>query len=81
MKKYKKPAWVTMGYRSYQEYLDSDFWKAIRKSVLKRDDYKCRICGCAATEVHHRNYKPATMNGRSLKGLWSICRGCHQGKH
>ena len=37
----------------YREYLKSDAWKRKRYVVLKRDNWKCQICGDKATQVHH----------------------------
>lgn len=41
---------------SYKEYLESQLWQEIRSRVLKRDGYKCKICKCLATCVHHKSY-------------------------
>ena len=35
-----EPEWFT-----YQDYLDSDVWKAIRREALARDHGRCRDCG------------------------------------
>ena len=78
--KKKNPAIVALfaGFGSYQEYLKSDLWKSIRARVLERDNYKCRLCGKHATQVHHRHYGIRTMKGKTLTHLMSVCGGCHQ---
>ena len=63
---------------SYQEYLKSDLWAAIRARALELDGHKCRCCGSRATQVHHTNYTKATLEGTSLKALISLCRPCHK---
>ena len=66
-----------MGFRSYADYLHSDLWREIRARVLERDP-TCQVCERArATEVHHRAYDRATMDGRTLEQLVAICRPCH----
>jgi 5-methylcytosine-specific restriction endonuclease McrA len=46
---------------SYYKQLDSPEWKQKRLSILKRDDFKCKICGKEESldthlNVHHRYY-------------------------
>ncbi len=62
---------------SYQDYLKSDLWQDVRARVLRRDNGVCRICGGTATQVHHTCYSAAALEGRSLVGLFAICRPCH----
>lgn len=59
-------------------------WLSKKEIVLRRDSYKCKICGSIATEVHHIDYKDE--NGinvndeiwRSpLSHLISLCHECH----
>jgi len=66
------------GYSSYPEYLNSGLWASIRRRVLKRDKWACRVCGKQAWQVHHRNYDRRTMAGKSLKKLISLCGDCHK---
>ena len=64
--------------KNYYEYLKSDEWKKLRKSVLRRDNELC-ICGAKATEVHHKTY--ARVGNEPLSDLVSLCRNCHQNVH
>ena len=64
--------------KNYYEYLKSDEWKKLRKSVLRRDNELC-ICGGKATEVHHKTY--ARVGNEPLSDLVSLCRNCHQNVH
>lgn len=45
---------------SYYEQLHHPLWKRKRIEILKRDDYKCSICGSSLhkLEVHHLCYLP-----------------------
>ena len=62
-------------------------WKEQRKKALKRDDYKCQICGKKIgrkawdTAVHHikayREFDGDYFNANKLTNLITLCRNCH----
>lgn len=69
---------------SNQQKYRNPLWLSKKEIVLKRDGYKCRICGSTATEVHHIDYKDE--NGNYVKDeIWlspfshliSLCSECH----
>jgi 5-methylcytosine-specific restriction endonuclease McrA len=67
---------VVVGFR-----YDSVAWRRVRREVLRRDDWRCRLgglnCQVAAVEVHHR---VAVADGGSVydeSNLISVCRPCH----
>lgn len=66
--------------QSYEGFLDSPEWMAIRRSVLTRDQHRCQRCG--ATEglhVHHLTYE---SRGRELNSdLTTLCSVCHKFVH
>lgn len=62
----------------YAKYLHSSRWKQIRGRVMVRDQWCCARCDGEATEVHHRNYAPAVMEGRDDSQLACLCDGCHE---
>lgn len=42
---------------SYDNYLQSDYWKQVSDAVKKRDGYKCRVCNSPHDlQAHHRDY-------------------------
>lgn len=61
----------------YDAYLASPEWKAIRQRVLSRDGGRCRSCSRRANQVHHASYDEATMHGRDISRLFSLCGPCH----
>lgn len=67
-------------YDSYQEYLQSDIWKAIKKIILQRDSYTCQVCSSRATQVHHRLY-PEIWGFEVPDILISVCNRCHHDFH
>jgi 5-methylcytosine-specific restriction endonuclease McrA len=63
------------------------FWKELAKSILKRDDYRCRKCGAGHSgkntlEVHH--IKPwSRFPGLRFEpnNLLTVCKECHKKIH
>ena len=56
-------------------------WRAIRRLVLQRDNYRCRACGKAGRlEVDH--IIPVVQGGAwwDAEGLQALCRPCHFSK-
>lgn len=57
-------------------------WQAVRKSIVQRDNYACRICAADAVEatlgVHHINRIRTDNRPRNLV---TLCRSCHHGVH
>ena len=56
-------------------------WAKIRKAIVNRDDYKCRIIGCGSAidlNVHHIDYD-RTHN--TDDNLVTLCRACHKQIH
>ena len=67
-----------IGFKNYKEYLKSDIWKKLREEILKRDNYKCVICGEKAINVHHKNYHYKVLIGIKKEYLVPLCRNCHK---
>jgi 5-methylcytosine-specific restriction endonuclease McrA len=50
-------------------------WKALREACLRRDGYRCVLCGAPAVVADHRVTRRA--GGRDeLANLRSLCRRC-----
>jgi hypothetical protein len=58
--------------------------KRLRFRILRRDKYRCRLCGLSQDdgvrlEVDHR--VPVARGGRSTpENLWTLCHACNSGK-
>jgi len=65
------------GCHSYQEYLNSTLWSAIRAQQFVMFP-KCCICSEDAEQVHHYDYSQPVMAGRCYELLFSVCRKCHE---
>jgi 5-methylcytosine-specific restriction protein A len=54
-------------------------WQKLRPRILRRDGYRCCVCGNEATEVDH--IIPKAQGGTDdPDNLQSICRRCHRQK-
>ena len=71
----------------YEDYLQSEKWKAIARKRLEIDGNCCVMCGCRGTtanplEIHHLKY---TYIGEEEPRLWqdlaSLCHECHKQVH
>ncbi len=66
-------------------FYNSDLWKQVRLSILKRDCYMCQMNGCSnpAEEVHHiKKLTPSNINDPMVSvnqnNLISLCGSCHK---
>ncbi len=65
----------------YDEYLNSEAWKARRRLVIDRAGNLCEGCRSAAVdEVHHLTYKHAG-NEFLFVELVALCHPCHERLH
>lgn len=67
----------SLGFQSYQAYLQSDLWVGIRKRAMDAVNGKCRLCGKDGSQVHHTEYSLATLRGDTIKTMVVLCAGCH----
>ena len=67
--------------RSYYEYMHSEEWRKKRLKVLKRDGFRCQMCGTAKNlRVHHINYEHLGTDAE-LDDLITLCDTCHTQIH
>lgn len=63
---------------NYQDYLKTDYWKAVAQAVKKRADYRCQICNSQHDlQAHHRCYDHRGKELQHLGDLTCLCRRCH----
>ena len=70
-----------LGFKTYEDYLESDLWKEIRLRVMKKSRWHCASCGLAAKVVHHQRYTSRGLKGTSDKWLLALCHECHSKQH
>lgn len=54
-------------------------WTTTRNRILKRDAYRCYLCGTQATEVDHV-INAASGGSHDDSNLAAICATCHEAK-
>jgi len=62
------------------DYLKSEAWKRKRSMVLRRDKWRCVLCGARATQVHHKRYA-RNIGKEPIEWLVSVCDACHKNEH
>ena len=70
-------------YDTYRKYLASPEWRALRKSALKRDSYRCQHCGYIGDrlQVHHLSYDGIYTMNFHVDQLQTLCSWCHDELH
>lgn len=66
-----------LGYSSYDEYIQSAAWYAVRRRYRASDlPQNCQLCGSDEnTVLHHRTYE--RVGREELTDLIPLCRECH----
>lgn len=71
-------------FQQSKQYERSKMSDSLRYDVLKRDGFKCRICGVSASDgvkLHVDHIKPISKGGKTeLNNLRTLCSACNLGK-
>ena len=64
----------------YQDFLETDYWQAVRSWIVDRDQKTCRLCGDRVSwkkyHVHHASYH---HKGYEFENdLITLCEYCHE---
>lgn len=72
-------------YPVVKRILPDEVWDFHRKESYRNADYRCEICGGKGdkwpVEAHERWELTASLSLLTLRGLMSLCPGCHIVKH
>ena len=67
---------------NYYDFLQSDYWRYVRKLKLKQCGKKCQICGSKKDlSVHHNSYAHHGQEHKHLEDLVVLCNECHKMFH
>jgi len=68
-----------IGFSSYSDFLNSEYWKRIKEKAFNRKYYhKCSICGSYSNiELHHKHYD-LMGNANELNAILPVCRLHHE---
>lgn len=66
----------------YNDYMQSEQWKNLRRIRIQIDGGKCAMCGKKTDdiEVHHMRYD-SLRHENPWRDLVSLCRSCHESVH
>lgn len=71
-------------YKQSVEYERSLMTESLRMKILRRDNYKCQICGCTAKDgvkLHIDHIKPVSKGGKTVESnLRVLCDRCNIGR-
>lgn len=61
--------------------LDPSSYENLRQQVLRRDGWRCQLCGTMSNlEVHHQEFRSRSGDD-SEENLLTVCAGCHAALH
>lgn len=69
-------------FMSYQDFLNTPFWKKARTNALTEAGHRCRLCNTLDDlRVHHRIYENRGWEDRHPEDLTVLCDPCHKKYH
>lgn len=82
----RKPSKQSSGttvHQTYEEQLRDPRWLKKRAHILRRDNYKCVLCGADHDlQVHHTEYKDGKKAWEHPNSvLVTLCKDCHRKVH
>ena len=61
--------------------LDPIAYEGLRQQMLRRDGWRCQLCGSMSNlEVHHQQFRSHSGDD-SDENLVTLCRSCHNETH
>jgi 5-methylcytosine-specific restriction endonuclease McrA len=61
--------------------LDRELYEQLRNQILRRDGWRCQLCGAMSNlEVHHKNFR-SHCGVDSEQNLITLCAVCHSNLH
>lgn len=79
MNQTKRRLLLKLGFNDYNDYLNSEHWRRLKRSRLGRRS-KCQCCWRAkATTIHHVSYRRLGQERRS--DTMNLCIPCHNAIH
>ena len=65
----------------YRDYIQSEDWQKRRLQALKRDGFRCQMCGSGINlRVHHISYDHLSQD-EEIDDLITLCDNCHSQVH
>jgi hypothetical protein len=61
--------------------LDPESYERLRQRVLRRDGWRCQVCGPDKTAGHHHKQLPSQQGLDDDSNLITLYASCHEGLH
>jgi len=70
-----------IGQKTERLRLDPVAYDQLRQQILRRDGWRCQLCGAMSNlEVHHKEFR-SHLGEDSKENLITLCSTCHAGIH
>ncbi len=67
--------------KSTRSRLDPESYETLRQQILRRDGWRCQLCGTMTNlEVHHQEFR-SQSGCDSEENLITVCSSCHESIH
>ena len=64
---------------TYQEYLETEHWREVRRAAIWLADNRCQLCGSnEKLEVHHNPAGYQHLFEERPEHVTCLCRECHR---
>jgi hypothetical protein len=64
-----------------RQLLESELYELLRNQVLRRDSWRCQLCGTMSNlEIHHQEFRSHSGDD-SEQNLMTLCSACHASVH
>ena len=61
---------------TYEQHLQSAYWRALREQAFARDNWRCVLCDSPEElQCHHRTY--VRLGKEELRDCFTLCTPCH----
>lgn len=70
----------SMGFKSYSEFLLSEWWHVKLNAIYFAKGKICELCGSTRKlTIHHKTYEH--LGNEPLKDILVLCKNCHMREH
>ena len=66
---------------TYNQYLQTPYWKEFRQKVLEHYNYMCNWCGKAGVSLNIHHIRYGEWFNEEIENVVPLCAACHQKAH
>lgn len=68
----------SIGFKTYEDYLESELWQRIRDYLTRKYTYRCTFCRDPTTELFHSGYNVDHLLSRDINSTIPVCKQCRR---